>query len=203
MKNGETHREGLEEVLSRIWRLLARGVSNTNDPMHCPSLATGSSQGGQVRTVILRGADEKERTLICFSDSRAAKVDEVRVYGRAQWLFYHPRKQVQMRISGPMTVHIDDRLADVHWERVKGFSRLNYCAEHPPGTPLPQPSSGLPARLLRQFSNLMHTDSGRSNFAVLIGKVDVIDWLQLSRKGNARACFRWEDGRMRATWVVP
>lgn len=200
---GRTDQEALGQVYSAIWALLARGAALSRDPMHCPALATNSAQGCQVRTVILRGVDERARTLTCFSDARAAKVDEIRENEHIQWLFYNPRKQIQLRISGSATVHTDDQLADIHWERVKGFSRLNYCTEQAPGTPINEPSSGLPARLVRRLSHLMHGNVGRANFAVMVGRVDTIDWLRLSKTGNIRARFQWEADRMDAFWVVP
>ena len=203
MTESETDQEALEQILSLVWDLLAKGVSRSRDPMHCPALATGSAQGCNVRKVILRHADEKARTLICFSDARAAKVGEIREHGHVQWLFYHPRKQIQLRISGQATVHTDDQAADIHWERVKGLSRLNYCTEQAPGTRVDEPSSGLPARLARQLSNLVHTNAGRPNFAVIVGRVETIDWLRLSKTGNTRARFNWEAGRLEACWVVP
>ncbi len=202
MKSG-MDQEIFAQVRSKVWALLGRGVAHSRDPMHCVSLATDSAQGCQVRTVILRGADEKERTLTCFSDARAAKVGEIREHGHVQWLFYHPRKQIQLRISGPAAVHTDDRVADACWAQVNGFSRLNYCTEHPPGTPIDQPSSGLPARLVRQLSHLMHSDAGRSNFAAIVGIVDSIDWLRLSKTGNNRARFQWDNDRVKSFWVVP
>lgn len=204
MAESATDREALAQVRSMVWDLLVKGVSRSRDPMHSPALATGSARGCQVRKVILRNVDEKERALTCYSDARAAKVGEIREHGHVQWLFYHPRKQIQLRISGQATVHTDDQVADIHWGRVKGFSRLNYCTEWPPGTRIDEPSSGLPARLIRQLSNLVHTNTGRPNFAVIVGRVETIDWLRLSKTGNTRARFEWEaDHRMQAFWVVP
>ena len=76
---------------------------------------------------------KKERTLTCFSDARAAKVGEIREHGHVQWLFYHPRKQIQLRISGPAAVHTDDRVADACWAQVNGFSRPQLLHRTSPG----------------------------------------------------------------------
>ncbi|VTR68074.1 Predicted pyridoxamine-phosphate oxidase [Desulfosarcina cetonica] len=196
-------KDSLEHVLQSVWALLGRGAAHFSDPFNRPALATGHATGCGVRTVILRQADADGRQLICYADLRSPKIGEIKACGRAQWLFYHPRKMVQVRISGRVTVHSGDATAEAFWKRVKGLSRLNYCAEQPPGSPLDQPSAGLSARLLKDLPNLMDSNAGRDHFAVIIGRVETIDWLRLRPSGNVRARFQWEDGHLQASWVVP
>ena len=44
----------------------------------------------------------------------------------------------------------------------------------------------------------MHSDAGRSNFAAIVGIVDSIDWLRLSKTGNIRARFQWDNDRVKS-----
>ena len=127
MRNKDT----LEQVLASTWAMLIRGATHSSDPFHEPVLATGRSDDCGVRTVILRHADETQRTLICYADARSAKIAEIEQFGRAGWLFYYPRKKIQVRIHGPATVHTADPIAEAQWRRVKGFSRLSFCTEQP------------------------------------------------------------------------
>ena len=198
-----SNKDTLDQVLASTWAMLERGATHSTDPFHQPVLATGRSDGCGLRTVILRHADETERTLICYSDDRSTKIAEIEQSGCAGWLFYHPRKMIQVRIHGRATVHTTDAIADELWKHVKGFTRLSFCTEKAPGTPLSKPSSGLSERLLKDLPNLMSSYAGRDHFAAIIGRVKVLDWLQLRPSGNVRARFQWKDDRLDASWIVP
>jgi pyridoxamine 5'-phosphate oxidase len=198
-----SRKDTLDQVLASTWALLARGASHSSDPFHEPVLVTGRSDGCGMRTVILRHADETGRTLICYADARSAKIAEIEQCGCAGWLFYHPPKKIQVRIHGPATVHTNDSTAEAQWKRVKGFSRLSFCTEQPPGTPLSAPSSGFSERLLKDLPNLMSSNAGREHFAAIIGRVDYLDWLQLRPSGNIRARFEWNADLRDASWIVP
>ena len=196
-------RQSLEAELSGIWKMLQRGVARFNDPFHSPVLGTVDQGKSALRTVILRQFRLTERVLVCHTDSRANKVREMSNQADVCWLFYHPKKKVQLRISGPATLHTDDRFADEQWAATKIPSRLNYCAVEPPGTYLELPSSGLPDFLLNKVPTLINTESGRKNFMVIAGQIKSLDWLQLSILGNRRARFDWTPAGLQATWLVP
>ena len=195
--------ESFDAVLNRVWKMLQRGATRFNDPFHCPVLATVDRDRSALRTVILRQFIEAERILICHTDSRAPKVRQISDRSDVCWLFYHPKKKVQLRISGPATLHADDRLADEQWAATKITSRLNYCALEPPGTSAEQPSSGLPDFLINKVPTLSNTESGRKNFMVIAGQIKSLDWLQLSILGNRRARFDWSATGLQASWLVP
>ena len=183
--------------------MMQRGVSRYNDPFHCPVLGTTGLSGSSMRTVILRQFISDERMLICHTDARADKVQEICKDAGIGWLFYHPKKKVQLRISGPATLHTDDRLADEQWAATKLVSRLNYCALKPPGSAVDGASSGLPDVLLNKAPNLLDTEYGRKNFMVIAGRIETMDWLQLSILGNRRARFNWDEKGLKSTWLIP
>ena len=199
----DENRESLEAVLNRIWKMLQRGVDRFNDPLHWPVLGTAGKNGIELRTVILRQFIFAERILICHTDSRAPKVRQISSNADICWLFYHPKKKVQLRISGPATLHTDDRLADEQWAATKIPSRLNYCTVEPPGAGTDQPSSGLPDFLLNKVPTVLNTESGRKNFMVIAGQIQSLDWLELNILGNRRARFDWTPTGLQATWLVP
>ena len=127
----------LDGVLEGIWKMLGRGVSNYRDPFHWPVLGTTDPRGPNMRCVILRGFSKSDRVLVCHTDARAVKVQEISASSSVGWLFYHPQKKVQLRISGHATLHTDDEFADSQWAASRISSRLNYCATEPPGSPWP------------------------------------------------------------------
>jgi pyridoxamine 5'-phosphate oxidase len=198
-----SNKDSLDQVLTSTWKMLAKGATRSTDPFHQPVLASGRSDGCGLRTVILRHVDQAKRTLICYADERSPKISQIEQSGCAGWLFYHPRKMIQVRIHGATAVHTTDAIADHWWSRVKGFTRLSFCAEQPPGTPLSRPSSGISQRLLKDLPNLMTGNAGREHFAAIVGRVEYLDWLQLRPSGNVRARFQWQDERLDASWIVP
>jgi pyridoxamine 5'-phosphate oxidase len=196
-------KDTLDQVLASTWAMLAKGARRSTDPLHQAVLATGKSGGCGLRTIILRHVDQTGRSLVCYADDRSQKIDEIKHSGCAGWLFYHPRKMIQVRIHGAASVHTTDAIADHWWAKVNGLTRLSFCAEQPPGTPLSRPSSGISQRLLKDLPKLMTGNAGRGHFAAIVSQVDYIDWLQLRPSGNVRARFQWDDGRLSASWIVP
>lgn len=203
MIKAEESRESLEEILSGIWKMLQRGVTRFNDPFHWPVLGTTGKDGSSLRTVILRQFILPERVLVCHTDARAAKVQEISRSANVCWLFYHPKKKVQLRISGPATLHFNDHFADQQWAATKLTSRLNYCAGEPPGTPVERPTSGLPDFLLAKVPALLESEQGRKNFMAIAGRIEIVDWLRLNIMGNRRARFEWDEKGLEATWLIP
>jgi len=193
----------LEGVLKDVWTMLMRGAARFNDPFHWPALGTTAKEGVGLRMVILRQLILPERILVCHTDARAEKVREILSSPEVSWLFYHPKRKVQLRISGPATLHADEQFADEQWTATKITSRLNYCAQAPPGTPIDKPSSGLPDYLLNKFPTIFESEIGRKNFMVIAGQIDSVDWLKLSALGNRRARFNWDEKGLDATWLVP
>jgi pyridoxamine 5'-phosphate oxidase len=193
----------LEGVLQEAWKMLKRGAVRFNDPFHRPVLGTTGEDDPGLRTVILRQLILPDRVLVCHTDARAAKVKEICLANRVAWLFYHPKRKIQLKITGPATLHADDHFADQQWATVKPTSRLNYCAIEAPGTPIERPSAGLPDFLLHKIPTLLESESGRRNFMVVAGRIDTMDWLNLRVFGNRRARFNWDKSGLGATWLIP
>ena len=76
----------LEEILNEIWTMLKRGVTRSNDPFHWPILGSTGKDGCSLRTVILRQLILPDRILVCHTDSRAAKAQEIRYANKVSWL---------------------------------------------------------------------------------------------------------------------
>jgi pyridoxamine 5'-phosphate oxidase len=196
-------RDTLEGVLQEVWKMLKRGAVRFNDPFHRPALGTTGENGPGLRTVILRQFILPDRVLVCHTDARAAKVKEIFHVDRVAWLFYHPRRKIQLKITGWATLHADDRFADQQWAAVKATSRLNYCAVEAPGTSIERPSAGLPDFLLNKIPTLLESERGRKNFMVVAARIDSMDWLNLRVLGNRRARFIWDKNGLSTTWLIP
>ena len=204
MKKKKERLDTLDGIMEDTWKMLIRGAERSDDPFHWPVLGSTGQRSCNLRTVILRQTLVRERMIVCHTDARAPKTDEIRTSDRVAWLFYHPIEKVQLRIYGQATLHQDDSMADEQWAAVGITSRLNYAASQPPGTPVEQPTSGLPDFLRNKVPTLLESDTVRPYFMAIACHIDTMDWLRLSLLGNRRARFTWDDkDRLQATWLVP
>ncbi|MFZ7110848.1 MAG: pyridoxamine 5'-phosphate oxidase family protein [Desulfatiglandales bacterium] len=193
----------LEGVLKSSWSLVHEGVRNFRHPFYRPALTTMNGNKPEVRTVILRGFSENERTLVCHCDARTPKVAQILDNPHVSWLFYHPGKWIQVRLSGTASIHAHDETAESQWKKVRLRSRINYCGEIPPGSPSEQGTSGLPDFLRDKVPKVFDHSMARKNFAAIVCRFDEMDWLLLRLTGNIRAKFHWDGNRMDASWVIP
>jgi hypothetical protein len=201
IRNGKS--DTLDGILDKIWLMLEQGATHSDDPFHWPVLGTTAKEGCSLRTVILRQVKVPDRILVCHTDARSAKVQGIMNCSQTSWLFYHPKKKIQLRISGNATLHEHDPYADRQWADSSITSRLNYCTSQPPGARIDKPSSGLPDFLLNKIPTLLQTEMCRKNFMAIAVHIFSIDWLILKITGNRRARFEWDNDRLRSTWLVP
>jgi len=204
MKFGKSeNNSALEDILNSSWRMFHKGLGNFRHPFYRAVLTTIEGNKPALRTVILRGFSEQDRILICHCDSRSPKVNQIRENPNVSWLFYHPKKWLQLRLSGTAQVHTDDETAEAHWKIVKLHNRINYSAESPPGAPTEKPVPGPPETPADSASKLPAHPGARKNFAVIICRFDELDYLRLKLTGHIRAKFLWEDNRMDASFIIP
>lgn len=194
--------DDLPAILSHAWTLLVRGGADRKSPMHTPVIASVDAHGlPHARVMVLRKADPAAATLRLHTDARSPKVAQLD--GRpVSVVAYHAGEQVQLRIAGTARVLADGDTVDAIWNQSTLFARRCYLAQHPPGTPLPGPASGLPAWIEGQQPTAEQIEPARPNFATLWIDVTAIDWLHLANSGHRRAVFRASDG-WAGVWAAP
>ncbi|OYZ13136.1 MAG: hypothetical protein B7Y35_14430 [Sphingomonadales bacterium 28-64-96] len=192
----------LPAILAHVWSLLVRGGADRKSPVHTPVIASVDAAGlPNARVMVLRKADQATATLRLHTDARSPKVAQLDGKPVAV-LAYHAGEQVQLRITGTARVLTDDDVVEGIWNQSTLFARRCYLAEHPPGTPLPGPSSGLPSWIEGQQPTAEQIEPARANFATLWIEVTAIDWLHLANSGHRRAVFRSAD-EWAGEWVAP
>ena len=193
----------LDQILNQVWAMLLPAAKDPNNPLHLSTLANVGHYGCHMRTVLLHEVWLTERTLICYSQLRSSKIEEIRADPRVRWLFYHPQQHIQLQLAGNATIHTDDALADQQWATIPPSERIFYLYVKKLATPSSEPISGLPDFLLDRLPTMEESEAGRNNFAVISCKINFIDWLQVREKGgNLRAQFIWQGEDLKATWVV-
>lgn len=195
-------RNSLPHILAHAWSLLVRGGADRKSPLHTPVVASVDADGlPQARVMVLRKADPAAATLRFHTDARSPKVQQLD--GKpVSVLAYHGPEQMQLRIAGTGRVLTEGDTVDGIWNQSTLFARRCYLAQSAPGTPLPAPSSGLPAWIEGQQPTPDQIVPARANFATLWVEVTAIDWLHLANSGHRRALFRAADGWAGA-WVAP
>jgi pyridoxamine 5'-phosphate oxidase len=188
--------DDLDEVLVASWRLLARGTADRRAGFHTMTAATIGLDGRpRARTVILRGVDPLSRTLRFHCDRRTEKFTELSEDPRIALHGYDADTRIQLRIEGRAALHTDDAIAEEAWGRSPSSSRANYGTMPAPGT------------IIRTGGDYSTTPvgkaAGRDDFCAVLVRIDCLEFLHLAPEGHRRARFRWESGRVEATWLAP
>jgi pyridoxamine 5'-phosphate oxidase len=175
----------LPEIEAALWQELARATHERDHEWHTPVLATTDGTLADARTVVLREVSPESRQLVCYSDSRAPKLAQLRSHPLGTLVMWSRRSSWQLRARVRIEIETDGLAVSSRWAQLK-FSPAaqDYLATLPPGAPL---GAAMAAR------------GERAHFAVLQAGVLAIDWLELHPDGHRRAIF--EGGTAR--WIQP
>ena len=181
-----------EQILNDIWSCLREGVNHGAHPFHTPVLANIIGDDPDLRTVVLRQVDQKQRVLLCHTDVRSPKFFALENNPQVAWLFYDRRTRVQLRFYGKASLHHADSTAQARWEKSSPNSRLCYLTPQAPGAVLPVGDGNVPA-----------SGDGFESFAVISCQIVSIDWLCLRSAGHLRTRFDWRKNRWDSQWINP
>jgi hypothetical protein len=190
----------LDEGFAACLQLLGRAAADERSPMHTAAFATRGPEGFGVRTVVFRAFHAQARLLDCHSDLRAGKIAALRLDPRAEWLFWHPRHQVQLRISAEASLHCLDAEAAAVWRALSPATRLHYSARLVPGAPIEALQDGIAAYTAYADLPAADPDAWFPNFCLIRCRMISMEALWLSREGHRRARFS-PDGS--GIWLVP
>jgi pyridoxine/pyridoxamine 5'-phosphate oxidase len=182
----------LETILEQCWTAFRTGANKADSPWRLPIVGTAGASGAELRTVVLRAADENTRSLVFHTDARSQKAKELEKSGQAAWLFFNPQSGVQIRAQTHVTLLQHNDTARKLWEQVPAEAQANYSSALTPGEPV----KDQPLRLLND-------DETFQNFMVVQCKIDFLDWLQISEDGHQRAQFNWDGHAWNGVQVAP
>jgi len=192
----------LEKILDHIWGILQRGGADAKHAYHFPALATYGSTGIEQRTVVLRKANKSMRQLLCYSDQRTRKVDDITQNDQAHWLFYDHGRKEQIRAKATVAWHNKDETAREVWRNIPPKNRGDYIGPVPPGTTTSEYTDNLPESF-KNSPTQEDTQSGFENFTLITSTIYQLDFLKLSREGHLRAKFSWHQQQWEGSWVAP
>ena len=188
----------LRTLAAECWRILEAAPNERGSLLRTPVLATAGLDGApECRTVVLRACDPPRRELTVFTDARSAKAAQVEADGRVSLTFYDPMRDIQLRIWGRASLHVDDMVSRDYWDAAPAASRIVYLSEPGPGQAVDEPSSGLP-------TDEVALETAYFNFAAIVITVRWLEWLRLKPDGNLSARFEWDsDDLLSASWIIP
>ena len=192
----------LADIHHGIWTELEAVPTQTDSTARFLALAT-CGEGADARTVVLRAASQERRELICYSDVRARKVEQIRRDERVALVAYDAARLQQLRIFAAARVHTNGPLVDAHWPRVDRLGIVNYLSDAAPGEEIERPEVCSPFEWSDDTFVAMRLKA-KERFCVIAFAIRHIDWLQLGLTGHRRARFDYDDAAgVASTWVSP
>lgn len=182
--------ESLEEIWQAVKHELHRWALDAKHPFHWVNLGTVSGKFSSVRTVVLRKVNE-DLNFFVNTDFRSEKCSDLQQNPNASLHFYHPKKQVQIRVKTQAKLHFQDDLVKEIWKTIPVHRRSEYTSAQAPGTFISLPEDGWTA-----------SNSENHFFCVLEFSPMEIEVLQLRREGHLRVMFS-KDKDWKGAWLVP
>ncbi len=192
----------LDRFELQAWDLLIRAAHGRSDPMRTPMMATYDGQQCHLRTIVLREVDKEKRTLLFFTDGRSPKVEQLRQHAQTALTFWHPKRKVQVRISGAAALVSGNKEARHYWDHLSNSGRKSYATVKAPGTHSEKDTDGLPDFWTNELDK-SHTDFAFENFMLIYVSVHAMEALHLHQEGHQRASFWWENDKPDRKWLVP
>ena len=206
--------DNLDLSLDKAWQVIEAGAAKRTSPGHVPTVGTEGHDGSpQLRILVLREGDRRNRRLRFHTDCRSTKVDELGFSSAASVLIYDPVEKIQLRLTCCTRFEFDGADVDTAWQQSTTFAWRCYMAVTAPGSDSVGPSSGLPKFIESKQPTYLPTYlpteveliGARQNFAILWLEVVSLEWLYLANAGHRRARWRWDeaDEDWSGNWLVP
>ncbi|AKJ31185.1 pyridoxamine 5'-phosphate oxidase family protein [Caldimonas brevitalea] len=182
----DTRLDSLDLIENAIWEQLVDAAHHKGHDWRTPVLATATPDGVNARTVVLREIRRGQRELLFYTDSRAAKVQEIATAPHGMLVMWSPQLSWQLRCQVALDVQYSGLDVLSRWAQVKlSPAAQDYLSAVAPGTPVDLATP--PQR------------ASREHFAVVTAAVTSLDWLELHPEGHRRARFDVDGAR----WLQP
>lgn len=176
-------------ILQQVKNELANGCVKKRHPFRYFTLGTLKNDRPRQRMVVLRKI-RSDFGLLFYTDSRSCKVGELKKNPNVSALFYHPKKMMQLQITGEAFFEQDKDTLKKVWCSIPIHARRDYTTTMPPGYEL------------GDLDNLeYHVD--QNFFCMIIIRPLQIDYLKLDKPYHQRVRFQKSDDGWSHTQLVP
>ncbi len=178
----------LKEMHEYAWRLITRGTVDKKSPARHPTLGTNGVFGmPELRTVVLRGANEEAATLEVHTDVKSKKVEELRLNPNVGVHIWFPTNKLQVRIKAVSEIKMGSEVKG-QWEKVPNESRVSYGTLPTPGTVI-------------QTSFAYEKPPNVERFCIIKMNIEEIDLTHLGTR-HTRALFE-KKNKWCGAWLAP
>ncbi|MCY1744556.1 pyridoxamine 5'-phosphate oxidase family protein [Ensifer sp. SL37] len=186
----------LEEVDASAWSSLEAATNDPRSGFRFVNLCSVDAAGRpQARMVVLRRVDTAARLLEIHTDARSPKWLELSRNPFVSILGFCASTRIQLRLAGSVQLHFPGSdLAEKAWSGLSVWTRSTY-AGGPPGD---EPGDNEPVPVMDEAG-------GRAFFGVVSFRAESLDWFELRRADNRRACFEYSHlgALMVSRWINP
>lgn len=176
----------LEDAITEI-RL---GASKKGHPYRYFAFATlGENKAPELRTVVLRQVTEDFKLRI-YTDNRSQKVSQIEKNNTASLLFYHPKKLLQIKITGEARQITDQEELKRYYSGVQPSARKDYSTVQSPGSELSNPD------------NVAYLQD-KNYFTILEINPLSLEFLQLKRPNHIRAEYQKNEKGWEGQFINP
>ena len=180
--------DDLREMHEYAWRLIIRGTVDKKSPARHPTLGTSGLFGmPELRTVVLRHADQMAAKLEVHTDFKSRKIEELKMNPKVGLHIWFPKNKLQIRLKAVSKIKTGETLRK-KWDKVPYNSRVSYGTIPAPGT-----------SISTSFSYKKPANFER--FCVIEVKIEEIDLTHLGTR-HTRALFTRES-KWSGTWLAP
>lgn len=182
----------IEEAWKKVLNEVSSASEDSGHPFRNLSLATVDTKGyPHQRTVILRDFENRSEFLI-YTDSRSAKVKQIRQNNSVSLLFYDDQKKLQLLVNGEASLITDGPLHEQHWKNHGRKRARSFTSVLKPGTPIENPEDAY---------EWNPEDSSR--FCIIHIRAMEMEFLQLDGHRHLRGIKRPEDQVQQHSWIAP
>ncbi|MEE9364378.1 MAG: pyridoxamine 5'-phosphate oxidase family protein [Cellulophaga sp.] len=119
---------------------LQKATVEKGHPFKCFTFATvGLERMARLRTVVLRTISE-ELDLTFYTDKRSKKILHIKENNKVSLLFYHPEKQLQLKIDGIATIVSKSEECEKIWKNMPSVLKRDYTTATSPGSTTSNPN---------------------------------------------------------------
>ena len=180
--------DDLREMHEYAWRLIIRGTVDKKSPARHPTLGTSGLFGmPELRTVVLRHADQMAAKLEVHTDFKSRKIEELKMNPKVGLHIWFPKNKLQIRLKAVSKIKTGETLRK-KWDKVPYNSRVSYGTIPAPGT-----------SISTSFS--YEKPANFERFCVIEVQIEEMDLTHLGTR-HTRALFTRES-KWSGTWLAP
>lgn len=179
-----------DDHFDEIGAELKAGARDFNHPFHLFTLGTvGLERMARLRTIALRDVTE-DLKLRFYTDKRSKKIIHLKENNKVGLLFYHPKKQLQLKVEGLAEIFRDETFLAPLWKKIKPDAQKDYTTVSAPGSELIKPEA------LSYLPN--------SNYFCMVEVTPYkIEYLKLGKPHHLRIRYSTDGERWGSEFLVP